>query len=121
MTSNMSPPQGANPVDDFLPPPRSSVLTEGSVAGIPPQQHTTLIDTAVYPVEPNQIPRPTLLKENQLPPSLEPPSMSILPEAATPQTIPPPKVSVLPSDLLDSLSVPKRPNLVRPMPKPKAE
>ncbi|MEO1211432.1 MAG: hypothetical protein AAFX78_18090 [Cyanobacteria bacterium J06638_20] len=117
MSSDLSPrpPQGADPIDEVLPPPRSSVLQDNALATIQPPLHTTLLDTSVFPTTENQVPRPTLLEPSALASDRPAPHPTFLPPSDDP--IPPPSVSVLKSDTLSSLSVPKRPNLVRPMPK----
>ncbi|MBE9099365.1 hypothetical protein [Vacuolonema iberomarrocanum] len=108
------PPQGADPIDECLPPPRSSVLQDDALAAIQPPLHTTLLDTSVFPTTENQVPRPTLLAPSALASDRPVPHPSFLPPSDGP--IPPPSVSVLKPDILSSLSIPKRPNLVRPMP-----
>jgi len=91
------------------------VLPKDALAAIQPPLHTTLLDTSVFPTSKNQVPRPTLLDPSALASDRPVPRMSILPESK--DTIPPPpSVSVLKSDVLSSLSTPKLPNLVRPMP-----
>jgi hypothetical protein len=116
MSSDLSPrpPQGADPINEFLPPPQASVLQDDALAAIQPSFHTTLLDTSVFPVTENQVPRPTLLAPSALASDRPVPHPTFLPPSDNP--IPPPSVSVLKSDTLSSLSIPKRPNLVRPMP-----
>jgi len=115
---SLTPPRGADPVDAFLPPPQESVLIDSSLAAIKPQTHTTLLDTSVFPVAPNQTPPPTLLPPSSLASQQPVPKVSILPENRDPQAPPPQRhTSVLDTDLFPSTPPPKLPNLVRPMPK----
>ncbi|MGG6295767.1 hypothetical protein ACQ4M4_15370 [Leptolyngbya sp. AN02str] len=117
-TDHSLPPRGSTPVNETLSAQvGTSVLPDHTLQAMTPQQGTTILMPSALRVDEALHTQQSILPENLLP-KMPSPSVSIL-RSSPDASYPPPQThtSVLDPNLFPGTTPPKRPNLVKPMPK----